>query len=63
MNLLLWWALGGFGCRVSVYVRVVGMGAPRRLKACRWMSVGSASLSMVASVVEKATVLRVRVER
>ena len=52
-----------WGVVVSVYNSFVGMAASMRLKARRWSSVGSASLSMVTSVSPKVTVLRVRVAR
>ena len=51
------------GVVVSVYNSFVGMAVLMRLKARRWVGVGSASVSMVTSVSPKVTVLRVRVAR
>ena len=59
---LTWRFAGSAGWR-SGYVKVSGIGAPMSSKACRWVLVGSVSISMVTWVPVYRTWLRVKVAR
>ncbi len=57
------WGFVVFGCVCCGYAAVRGMGAPMRVKARRWSSVGSVSMWISVSVPVKRIWLRVRVAR
>src|SRR4029077_15908241 len=60
---LLTWVFPGMAGQRSGYVKVRGIGAPIRVKASRWVLVGSVSIGTVASVPANRTWLRGRVAR
>ncbi len=62
ISVLTWCFAGSAGWR-SGYVKVSGIGAPIKVKACRWMLVGSVSIAMVTWVPVYRTWLRVKVAR
>jgi len=57
------WDFTEFAGWRSGYFKVSGIAAPRRLKACRWVLVGSVSIGTVTWVPVYRTWLRVRVAR
>jgi hypothetical protein len=57
------WCFAGLAGWRSGYFKVSGIGAPRSVKASRWVLVGSVSIGTVAWVPAKRTWLRVRVAR
>ena len=57
------WAFTGLVGWRSGYVKVSGIAVPRRVKASRWVLVGSVSIAMVTWVPVYRTWLRVRVAR
>jgi len=60
---LLTWRFTWLTGRRSDYVKVSGMAAPRRLKASRWVLVGSVSIGTVTWVPANRTWLRGKVAR